>query len=199
MKKFLIFVSILFLISVNSVFAQNIQTITDIATNVFGIPQEWLTVQKIIFNVIIPFIAIMAVSLGMLKQLRIFPRSTNIEILLAFVMAFSTLPTKAFVVFVGWSLAAMGIWAYIIFFLLFIVGSTIFGFMRGKGYVAEYKASVDVYNTIQKELQDVRDRRVDLNKHLITMPPDEYAKKMDSLIKQDQKLKEKLRAWQEHN
>ena len=91
MKKFLLFVSIVFLISVNSVFAQNwdISTVTEVATNVFGIPQEWLTAQKLIFNVIIPFLALMAVCLGMLKHLRIFPRAQYVEVLLAFLMAFS--------------------------------------------------------------------------------------------------------------
>ncbi|MBS3055712.1 MAG: hypothetical protein J4452_04475 [Candidatus Aenigmarchaeota archaeon] len=199
MKKFLLFVSIVFLISVNSVFAQNwdISTVTEVATNVFGIPQEWLTAQKLIFNVIIPFLALMAVCLGMLKQLRIFPRAQYVEVLLAFLMAFSTLPLKWFVIFVTWSLGAMGVWAYIIFFVLFVFGSLLFGIMRGRGYVGEFNASMAFYKDVNKELDQIRQKRIDLERRGPGTNPDAYVKEMQRLEIAEQKWHERLKAWRD--
>ena len=199
MKKFLLFVSIVFLISVHSVFAQNfdISTITDVATNVFGIPSEWLTVQKLIFNVIIPFLALMAVCLGMLKQLRIFPRAREVEFLLAFLMAFSTLPLKWFVTFVTWSLGAMGVWAYIIFFVLFMFGSLLFGITRGRGYVGELQASLSFYNQINDELKIIREKRRQLEEKGPGTNVDSYVNEMKRLEIAEQKWLERLKAWRE--
>jgi uncharacterized protein (UPF0335 family) len=156
-----------FLLLANLVLAQYGQW-TDasyIVTEVLGLPEEWLTSPKIIYNIILPFLAIVAVSLGFLRELRIFRRSPNIEIILAVCMAIATLPTHAFVWFVSASLAWMGAGAYVVFLGLFVVGSGFYLFIRYRGWSGEAgvaKAYVTAVENLDQQLQDIADRKQDI-------------------------------------
>jgi hypothetical protein len=115
--------------------------------DVFGFPADWIQPRNLIFNFIVPFIALFAVILGMLRNLRIFPRTPSIEIVIAFAMAFMTLPSHIFVVFVSWSLSVAGMWAYVLFLAMFVGGSWFYsvGFLRRK------QTAAGIYSTYEKE------------------------------------------------
>jgi uncharacterized protein YqgQ len=117
---------------------------------IFGLPEEWMRIPTIIYNVIIPFIALFAVSLGFLRQLRIFSRAPNIEVAIAFCMAFATLPSHAFIVFVGWSLALMGGSAWVAFTCLFIGGIIFYSWGRLWGFRAEKEVATRYLEIAQK-------------------------------------------------
>jgi hypothetical protein len=132
--------------------------------DVFGLPSDWLQPRMFLFNFLLPFIALMAICLGMLRSLRIFPRSPNLEILIAFVMAFMTLPSRGFISFVQVSLAFAGGWAYFWFLVMFMGGSALFsvGFLhREAGTMAMYSAyrkdvgrlDTEIHYTIQRMIQ----------------------------------------------
>ncbi|MFH0711011.1 MAG: hypothetical protein V1944_00365, partial [Candidatus Aenigmatarchaeota archaeon] len=104
-----------------------------------------------------------------------------------------------FVVFVGWSLNAMGIWAYLIFFVLFMFGSLMFGIMRGHGYVGEMQASIQFYNRAHKELKDLKDQRSIVMGQAATMNPNECAKRMKAIDLAEVKWQERLKAWKEYH
>jgi len=204
MKKlgFLI-LSIIFSLQIHSVLAQDIlssygDAVTQFASTTLGIPSEWLRLPLLIYNVVIPFLGIMAVSLGMLKQLRIFPRAPQIEILLAFLMAFSTLPSKAFVTFVTLTLGVMGGWAYLVFIFLFFVGSAFFSVIRIHGWKAEMsaeKALLGAAEDLNKRLEQIAQQREALeiayaNKQI---DPDKFNKRMEELDKQYADLTTRIR------
>jgi hypothetical protein len=134
MKKnsIIIFVLVFFVIFSPIVFAQNFQfnplnwNIQSIA-DLLQIPQDaFKSPGNFIFLLLVPFIAVWAITLGFLKQLRIFPRSPSIETIIAFTMAFATLPSGILTYFVSYALAAAGGYATIMFFVMFFVGVTLY-------------------------------------------------------------------------
>jgi hypothetical protein len=135
-------------------------------TSVFGLEEDWMKAPAIIYNFIIPFIAIFAISLGIIKQLRIFHRNPNIEAVIAFTMAFSTLPSHAFVTLVSWSLAAMGGYAYIAFLALFFIGTTFAFLIKWRGWSGEYAAAgayVRSLQGMQEQISEIQDQRTTIN------------------------------------
>jgi len=129
-------------------------------TVVFGLSEEWMAFPSIIYNFIIPFIAIFAVCLGFLRQIRIFYRAPNIEIALAFCMAFGTLPSHAFVTIVGWTLGIMGGYAYVVFILLFLFGVGWYFVIRMRGWSAEAEAAhrIDAAKDIRDQISRETDK-----------------------------------------
>lgn len=94
----------------------------------------------IIYNFIIPFLAIFAVSLGFLRTIRVFENFQNVEYVLAFCMAFSTLPTHAFVIIVSVTLGFAGMFSYAVFILLFFIGIGFYFLSRVRGWYGEERA-----------------------------------------------------------
>jgi len=162
---FLAFILLGLLFSVNLASAQydfygypNIKFIADI----LNIPENLLTFPNFIFNLLIPFIAIWAICLGFMRQIRIFSRSRGLETVIAFTMAFATLPTGALVAFVGWMLAMAGGYAVLFFFGLFILGVTVYsGIIAGGWWSAANLGSIERHlKNAQEEERKIREKAV---------------------------------------
>lgn len=118
---------------------------------VFGLPEEWMPTQNVrnfIFNFMVPFLALYAIILGILRQLRIFWRTPAIEIVVAFAFAFSTLPSKAFITYVYITMALGTVVAYTIFLILFIGGWALYSL----AYLRKWGGRADLYKHYRKSM-----------------------------------------------
>jgi predicted membrane channel-forming protein YqfA (hemolysin III family) len=131
----------------------NIATLLDIPSDTLQSPSNF------IFLLLVPFIAVWAICLGFLKQLRIFPRTPSIEIIISFCMAFATLPSGILNYFVSYLLAAAGGWATIMFFVMFFVGVTFYTWnwpgmtWRAGGIQRDLSKLVSDYKKIENEMK----------------------------------------------
>jgi len=103
-------------------------TIKSVFVDVFGFPEEWFNVKDLIFYGLIPFLGIFTIIYGLLDRIRIFRRK-KINGLLSFLIAFSTLPMRLFILIVVTLFAIMGVYSVAIFAVIFIIG--VFLFSRG--------------------------------------------------------------------
>lgn len=95
-----------------------------------NIPSDWLLLPNVVYFVVFPFIAIVAVIYGILSEIRIF-RSANVKGVLAFVMAGMSLPTGAMITTVYY-LYTFGAWVAVVTFgVLFVFGTLLWGYGRG--------------------------------------------------------------------
>jgi len=117
-------------------------------TQVFGLDPSWTQPRLLIFNFVLPFLALIGVILGFLRELRIFTRTPAVEFIIAFAMAFSTLPSKVFILFVAGSLAFAGGFAYVVFLILFIFGSAIFG----AGFLHREYGTMSAFSSYRKDM-----------------------------------------------
>ncbi|MEM5794289.1 MAG: hypothetical protein QXS48_01410 [Candidatus Aenigmatarchaeota archaeon] len=169
-------------------------------TKVFGLPEEWMPTQNIrnfIFNFMVPFLALYAIILGILRQLRIFWRTPAIEIVVAFAFAFSTLPSKAFITYVYITMALGTVAAYTIFLILFIGGWALYSL----AYLRKWGSRADLYKYYRKSMG-----RLSKEEKILTMeiarlyeelsnikPGDpRAADKMNKINKKIQTLKDRL-------
>ncbi|MEM7818715.1 MAG: hypothetical protein QW403_01025 [Candidatus Aenigmatarchaeota archaeon] len=124
---------------------------------VLGLPEEWMPTQNIrnfIFNFMIPFLALFTILLGIIKQIRIFWRNRAAEWVVAFAMAFMTLPSRAFITFVQVTLALAGMWGYVMFLAMFFIGSYLYSllFVRRWGWKADiYRAYKNTIRRLSNE------------------------------------------------
>jgi hypothetical protein len=120
---------------------------------VLGLPEEWAPTQNLsnfIFNFMVPFLALYTILLALLKQLRLFWRSNAAQWVIAFAMAFMTLPSRVFVTFVQVTLALAGMWGYLMFLAMFFIGSYFYSLF----FVRRWGRKADIYkayrNTIRR-------------------------------------------------
>lgn len=117
--------------------------------SILGISDStWLTLPKFIYNLLIPFIAIWAIVLGMMRAIGIFRNQSGLETIIAFTISFATLPSGVFVSIVSVMLGLLGIYAVGAFFVLFIVGVWLFsgvmiGGWRSASQVDKYSKELD--------------------------------------------------------
>ena len=130
--------------------------VNDFWVTALGLPEEWMAFPTFIYNFLLPFIAIFAVSLGLLGELNLYRTQPNVKYVLAFAMAFSTLPTRVFVSFVALSLGVLGVFSYLVFFVLFIVGSLLFGSSRIWGWRGEKAANEAVAKSYQMAFKNIQ-------------------------------------------
>jgi len=124
-----------------------------IFVGIFGLDPSWTQPKLFLFNFLLPFIALFAIILGTIRNIRIFPRSPTIEVAIAFIMAFMTLPSKGFILFVNVTLGIAGGFAYILFLGMFFFGS--FFFAIGFGHRTLGEAGIwAAYNRERKRLED---------------------------------------------
>jgi hypothetical protein len=146
MQKFNIpILLIVFLSLVQPVFAQNIaQNFPQFPFSTFwnpdalatflGVPAEWLSVPKVIYYVIVPFIVAFTVTYGILTELRIFRTATNkVNIILAFAMSFLLLPSGVLTIIVTYFYAANAFIGLMGFGLLFLFGTLMWVYGRARG------------------------------------------------------------------
>jgi hypothetical protein len=99
-----------------------------------GLPSEWMYVPAIIYLFILPFAAIYTLAWAFLQSLEIFTNvPSSINRVLAFIIAFLTIPIGWFVKIVWVLFSFMGAWSVVIFAITFIAGV----FFRGYGTVVE--------------------------------------------------------------
>jgi len=135
---------------------------------VFGLPAEWMIPRNFIFNFMVPFLALFAVCLGMIRAIGMFRRSPNIEVILAFAMAFMTLPSKFFVWFVSFTLGLAGMYSYILFLIMFFLGGGIYTYtfyLRkltsaevAKSYLEATKRLYDRFEEVDIKLKEVESK-----------------------------------------
>jgi hypothetical protein len=115
---------------------------------------------EIIFLVILPFAAIFAISYGFLVQLKIFrgmQNENNLYRLLAFIIAFSTIPMGIFMILVAFWFSFMGAFSIAIFIAMFIAGV----FFRGYRFVGrEYESAITVSTKLKSELRKNLEREL---------------------------------------
>jgi MFS family permease len=117
-----------------------------------GLPSEWMYVPAIIYLFILPFAAIYTLAWAFLQSLEIFTNvPSSINRVLAFIIAFLTIPIGWFVKIVWVLFSFMGIWSVVIFAATFIAGI----FFRGYGITRkEYALTLKTYETVGRELID---------------------------------------------
>jgi len=128
---------------------------------VFGLPAEWMIPRNFIFNFMVPFLALFAVCLGMIRAIGMFRRSPNIEVVLAFSMAFLTLPSKWFIWFVSVSLGFMGGYAYVLFFIMFLLGGGLYTrtfYLRKLTAKKTAESYLRALETLHKDLRRINSR-----------------------------------------
>ncbi len=98
-----------------------------------GIPSNWLYVPAVIYLFFVPFIGIFAIIYGFLSEMDIFRAKPQINIVLALVFAFATIPIGAFVKLISLMFAVLGLYSVGAFGLLFFFG-VIYVFLDRMGY-----------------------------------------------------------------
>jgi hypothetical protein len=117
-----------------------------------GLPEDWTYIPAIIYLFILPFAAIYTLVWAFLQSLGIFTNvPSSVNRILAFIIAFLTIPFGWFVKLVWILFSFMGAWSVVIFVVTFIVGV----FFRGFGVARrEYALALKTYESIHKELLD---------------------------------------------
>jgi hypothetical protein len=116
-----------------------------------GLPEEWMYVPAIIYLFILPFAAIYTLVWAFLQSLGIFTNvPSSVNRVLAFIVAFLTIPFGWFVKLVWVLFSFMGAWSVVIFVATFVIGV----FFRGFGVARkEYVQALKTYENVGKELQ----------------------------------------------
>jgi len=131
--------------------------VSNLILNLLKLPQGSLEASNFLWYVLVPFIAVWAIVLGFLRTLRIFRTQSNLEIIISFTMAFATLPTGIFMSFVNLLLGLSGVWATLIFFVMFIVG--VFLYARGwTGSLWQMKGAQANIRRLMDELRKIDDQ-----------------------------------------
>lgn len=161
-----------------------------------GLPGEWApteSVRNFIFNFLVPFIALYAILLGIIRALGMFRTTPSIELIIAFAMAFMTLPSKIFIAFVSFTLGLAGIWGYIVFLAMFLGGS----YFYGVGFLRKHKTQADIYVTYSKEVNTLREERKSLYEKITKLEKeisseDLSLEQIQDRMKKIKKLREEL-------
>jgi len=198
MKKFELFIfSILFFLQISTTVLAQVGSLTgfDLPKTIgfiVGDPNiqqnhpEWLTIPNVIYYLIFPFIAIVAVIYGILTEIRIF-RSANVKFILAFVMAGMSLPTGAMITTV-YLLYTAGAWVAVVAFgVLFFIGTILWALGKGHGLITEL-------GTLDAEMREWRQNALNIQKKWAEggygSGPDAEAKYMADLDKATAHYKE---------
>jgi hypothetical protein len=140
---------------------------------------EWLTIPNVIYYLIFPFIAIVAVIYGILTEIRIF-HSSSVKGILAFVMAGMSLPTGAMITTV-YVLYTAGAWVAVVAFgVLFMLGTIFWALGRG--------------SQLKNELYDIGNKMSELKRRSLILDQ-QFAK---GQMSQDKYLRDKAKLMAEH-
>ncbi len=171
MKKYLLAVLFLLLIPI-SVNAQNL------LTRFLNIPENWTEPQNIIYFVFIPFFGTFTVIWGILTstKAKIF-ENKKVNVLLSLIFAVALFYSGIMPAIVLYLFAYGGVFAVIIFFILFFVLTSLFG---AKKIGIAYKETEKVYREAKK-IEDVKVVRAkDLD--VLEKKLEEKQKKLDKAV-----------------
>lgn len=110
-----------------------------------GIPRDWGYVPAIIYLFILPFAAIYTLVWAFLSSLKIFEGMPRVNVVLAFVVTFMTIPMGWFVKMVWVLFSFVGAWSVAVFVAIFVLGIL----FRGYGIV-----SGEYYKTMAMKWRD---------------------------------------------
>jgi hypothetical protein len=138
-----------------------------------GLPQEWMYVPAIIYLFILPFAAIYTLVWAFLQSLGIFTNvPSSVNRILAFIIAFLTIPFGWFVKLVWVLFSFMGAWSVVIFVATFVIGVFFKGLSISKREYEEYRKfalqSKKEAQNIIKDLEAVKQGTVDVMKKAIS-------------------------------
>jgi len=122
-------------------------------TDICGITGGWLTASKVLYMIILPFLSVWLIVYGFMAELRIFRRARKVNGLLAFLIAFSTLPTHLFFWYVNIIFNILGIWSVVAFGLIFLSGTWYYFIRRKSDWVSE----ASIAQTEAAGLKSIRD------------------------------------------
>lgn len=173
--------------------------------DILKLPPEWGTNPSLfLFNFAVPFIALFAIILGAMRAIGVFRTQTSIQMVIAFAMAFLTIPSGFLVSFVQWTLALAGGIAYVLFLFLFLGGFYWYskGFVWGhQGTATMQKAYMRQMKQLQLEQTQLGTQRAQLEAGLIkinealanldSQDPD-YTNKKDKLIDKANALEDRI-------
>jgi hypothetical protein len=139
-----------------------------------GFPEEWLNTKTFLWYSIIPILGIWLIIYGFLDRIRIF--RSAISGVLAFLIAFSTVPLGIFVIIVATMFSIMGVYSVILFFGLFIIGTIMFSIGRYRGwkgiFLKSYDKAIDsqnrLLNQVEKDILNIQRKmeRIQRNKRM---------------------------------
>ena len=116
------------------------------ALQLIGLPRDWGYVPAIIYLFILPFAAIYTLVWAFLASLGIFPQA-NVNRILAFIIAFLTIPIGWFTQMVWVLFSFLGAWSVAVFAATFILGI----FFRGAGMAVKEHAEYRKYIQMGKK------------------------------------------------
>ena len=137
-----------------------------------GLPSEWMYVPAIIYLFILPFAAIYTLVWAFLQSLGIFTNvPSSVNRVLAFIIAFLTIPMGWFVKLVWVLFSFMGAWGVVIFVATFLVGVFFRGLTISRRELEEYKKFVvrskKEAQEIIKDLETAKQGTLDVMKKAI--------------------------------
>lgn len=98
-----------------------------------AIPEDWMYMPAAFYLFVVPFAGIWVILWGFLRELRIF-NIPNINGLLAFIIAFSTIPLGFFVRLVSTLFATIGVYGVVAFAALAVLGIAYIFIQRVSGW-----------------------------------------------------------------
>jgi len=138
-----------------------------------GLPEEWMYVPAIIYLFILPFVAIYTLVWAFLQSLGILSNvPSSINRVLAFIVAFLTIPMGWFVRFVLVLFGFMGVWSVLVFVATFAVAVFFRGLSVSTREYEEYRKlalrSKQEAQNIIKDLEAAKQGTVDIMKKAIS-------------------------------
>jgi hypothetical protein len=134
------------------------------ALELIGLPREWGYVPAIIYLFILPFAAIYTLAWAFLASLGIFPQA-NVNRILAFIIAFITIPMGWFTKMVWVLFSFLGAWSVAVFAATFLVGI----FYHGAGVVAKKQQEFKKYAyNVRRRMEQMIEELSDMKKLPLT-------------------------------
>lgn len=131
-----------------------------------GVPAQWLVVPQVIYYVIVPFIVAVTVTYGILTELNIFRNSRaagKVNIILSVAMAFLLLPSGILTTIVSYFYAANVFIGLVGFGVLFLFGTIMWVYGRGRSMRYEFGYKADIAKNLQEKIKEL-DRKEEILK-----------------------------------
>jgi len=134
-----------------------------------GVPADWLVIPRVIYYVIVPFIVAVTVTYGILTELNIFRRygANKINILLSVAMAFLLLPSGILTTIVTYFYAANTFIGLVGFGILFLFGTVMWVYGRGRTMHHEFGLQADVAKGLREKIKDHEEMFRRLQKEIV--------------------------------
>jgi len=188
--KWLVFLELFFLFSARAVFAQSMFGDFDPIKFIFGpdVPSEWYQPYMFMQWLVFPFIGIWLVLYGIMEQLGIFRTHRSIGGFLALIMALVSSSTGGLVILARALFVTMGGWGLLVFFAVFMVGVTAWGY----GEIQGRWSAKDYVKQYEQEIKTLQQRKISLEERWrAEQDPNKANKLMEELTKVDAELETK--------